>query len=577
MAVGGHRARTFASPRSTVASAEARPVPSPRSEAARGGVDLERATRLGHRFEAAPAHDAAPGHPAPGHPLPEGVRGRFEKRFGADFGDVRVHRESTIPPSPLHAFTRGAHLHFAPTRYRPDTPAGDALIGHELAHVLQQREGRVTGDGGKHAEWNSSPDLEREARSMGDRAAAGEPLAAASSAASKPQAAAATPPAQAGLFDLMGAANPRLYAPTWLGGHSEEHQEERQWQGRTGPFDMLGPLNPRLHLPTALGGHSEEHLAERRQQRRSGPFDLLGPLNPRLHLPTVLGGHSREHLAERAVQGRSGPLDLLGPLNPRQYLPTRLGGHSYTELSNRQRNGTDGSLTALPRSIVGRGIRRVGKATGIRPITNLGRRMHYGHLSPEQLLKQHPSAFLRTHPIESDVEWGGHVQNLPASTRQRFFLSRYRASGPHPPGYTLHRADDPRNAQVRNPRGPVFRAGFLPMRQMAADGNAPHTVAPNGRITDAALDHAHEDVTLTTQLSGCSITHQGGCLRHLRPHTSGAVLNANLENRVHGSTYGRADYPVTSFVMMKKKANGRTRLYDQQDNNPATSGRRYIS
>jgi len=512
------------------------------------------------------------------------VRDRFERLFGADFSDVRVHRESTLPPSPLHAFTRGAHLHFAPTRYRPGTPAGDALLGHELAHVTQQREGRVAGDPGDQGErgerdsWNTCPALEREAHAAGASAARGEAVPVASSAAARPQAASGAPPAQAGLFDLLGAANPRLYAPTWLGGHSADHLEERQWQGRTGPMDLLGPANPRLYLPTALGGHSAEHLKERREQRRSGPFDLLGPLNPRLHLPTVLGGHSEEHLEERAVQGRSGPLDLLGPLNPRQYLPTALGGHSYDELSNRQRNGTDEGLTALPRSLAGRAIRRVGKATGIRPIKNLGRRMAYGHLSPEQLLKQHPSAFLRRHAVESNVEPGAYVGNLPASTREKFFLSRYQAYGRRPGGYSLNRTNDPRSRRVTDRRGPNFSAAFLPMRQMALDTNPPHAVAPGGNVTDAALDNAGENVTLTTQLSGCSITHQGGCLRHLRPAVSGAALHTNLDLASPGHTYGRNAYPgpITSFVMMKKKRDGRTKLYHQRQNDPAASGSQYL-
>lgn len=583
--------------RSAVANPVFSVAPSPRAElespprpaSAPSLADLERRSGLGHRFgeiATRSPHAAAiepAGAPSPGHPLPTGVRGHFERAFGADFSDVRVHHESTLPPSPLRAFTRGSHLHFAPTRFKPGTPEGDALIGHELAHVTQQRERRVAPDGGAHGGFNTQPHLEQEARQMGDRAARGE-IAPVGSSAARPQAASGPAPVQAGLFDLMGAANPRLYAPTWLGGHSEEHLEERQWQGRTGPLDALGPANPRLYLPTALGGYSEGHLAERRQQRRSGPFDLLGPLNPRLRLPTALGGHSTQHLQERAVQGRSGPLDLLGPANPRQYLPTRLGGHSYDELSRRQRNGTDEHLTALPRSLVGQGVKRLGKATRIQWVTRAGQQMHHGHLSPEQLLKQHPSAFLRTHPIESAVQNGGHSDdNVRSQTAHRFFLSRYGALGNNPAGYTLRQADDLRNEHVDDPRGPVFRAGFLPMRQMANDADAANTVAAGGGVWDADLDRAHENVTLTTQLSGCSITHQGGQLQHLRPQHCGATLNTSLEAASPGSTYGRNDYPhtrvasPTSFVMTKKEANGRTRLYHQLDNNPALSGKRYLT
>ncbi|HEV7671080.1 MAG TPA: DUF4157 domain-containing protein [Thermoanaerobaculia bacterium] len=486
--------RKATSPVSTVARIE-RPAPA----ATLGGPDLAQATRLGHRF------DEIPTHPSPGHPLPGSVRGHFERMFGADFSDVRVHRESTLSPSPLHAFTRGAHLHFAPTRYRPGTPKGDALIGHELAHVTQQREGRVEHGGGELGLWNTSPHLEREAHALGERAAQGEAVPV-STAAARPRVSTSPPAAQAGPFDMLGHWNPRLFAPTWLGGHSEDHLEARKWD--------------------------------------SG-------------------------------QRRSGPLDLLGPANPRQYLPTSLGGHSYDELSRRQRNGTDDWLTALPRSLAGHAVRGLGKATGSQSISNAGKRMHYGHLSPEQLLKQHPKAFLRQHPIESGVEGdGGQVENLRSSTRQQFYLSRYEGRRP---GYTLHRPDDPPQFQrSRETRGPLFHAAFLPMRQMAQDTDAPGQVEPRGEVRDSALDRAKQDVTLTAQLSGCSITHQGGCLRHLRPETSGVALQNNLDIlNPGGHSYGARDYPgQTSFVMTKKKRNGGTRLYYQRHANPGLSGRR---
>ncbi len=574
------------------ASSSAFPVAGPipfaaPSPAVRSLADLDRGASLGHRFEertpaTGSSKTSTPG-PSPGHPLPARVRSRFEQAFGADFSDVRVHRESTLPPSPLRAFARGSHLHFAPTRFQPGTAAGDALIGHELAHVAQQRERRVMSDetadpdSGGGAPFNTDSGLEREASRLGERAARGEAVPVGSQAAkpSPPSAQSAEAPVQAGLFDLLGPANPRLYAPTWLGGHSEEHLEERKWQGRSGPLDLLGPANPRLYLPTRLGGHSEQHLAERRRQRRSGPFDLLGPANPRLYLPTRLGGHSRQHLREREIEGRSGPLDLLGPLNPRQYLPTRLGGHSYDELSRRQRNGTDDGLTALPRSLAGKGLRRLGKSLNRPTLKNLGKRMDYGHLAPERLLKQHPSAFLRRYPISANLENGGLVGNLPSNAREQFFLSQYRHPQTKQTEFTMYRANDPRLEDLNPSRGPLFRAGFLPMRQMASDTDGPDQVQGGGEVTNQDLDQAHESVTMTTQLSGCSITNQRGCLQHLRPHQSGHTLNDTLDPNAHGHTYGKGDYPEDqpTFVMMKRKRNGRTRLYHQQGENPGTFGK----
>ena len=79
---------------------------------------------------------------APGRPLEDGVRGRMEERFGADFGGVRVHDDARAAASAravdAHAYTVGSNVVFAAGRYAPGTAAGDRLIAHELAHTLQQ-------------------------------------------------------------------------------------------------------------------------------------------------------------------------------------------------------------------------------------------------------------------------------------------------------------------------------------------------------------------------------------------------------------------------------------------------------
>jgi hypothetical protein len=69
----------------------------------------------------------------------------METRFGADFGDVRVHADASAERSArsvsAHAYTVGPHIAFAPGRYAPHTSAGRRLLAHELAHVVQQRSG----------------------------------------------------------------------------------------------------------------------------------------------------------------------------------------------------------------------------------------------------------------------------------------------------------------------------------------------------------------------------------------------------------------------------------------------------
>ncbi|MCI0337069.1 MAG: DUF4157 domain-containing protein [Acidobacteria bacterium] len=78
----------------------------------------------------------------PGRPLEGSVKSRMESAFGTSFSHVRVHmdaRASSLSSSfQARAFTVGEHIAFGSTEYRPGTLIGDALIAHELAHVLQQ-------------------------------------------------------------------------------------------------------------------------------------------------------------------------------------------------------------------------------------------------------------------------------------------------------------------------------------------------------------------------------------------------------------------------------------------------------
>ena len=77
-----------------------------------------------------------------GQTLEPTVRSRMEGAFGHDFSRVRVHSsaDAATLTSNLNAraFTVGSDIGFAEGEYKPGTLAGDALIAHELAHVVQQ-------------------------------------------------------------------------------------------------------------------------------------------------------------------------------------------------------------------------------------------------------------------------------------------------------------------------------------------------------------------------------------------------------------------------------------------------------
>jgi Domain of unknown function (DUF4157) len=78
----------------------------------------------------------------PARPLDTPVRSRFEPELGLDLGAVRIHTDSVAATSATDlrakAYAIGSHLVFAPGGYQPDTPGGQRLIAHELAHVAQQ-------------------------------------------------------------------------------------------------------------------------------------------------------------------------------------------------------------------------------------------------------------------------------------------------------------------------------------------------------------------------------------------------------------------------------------------------------
>ena len=106
-----------------------------------------------------------------GQPLPEAVQRKMEAFFKADFSDVRVHVGTEATSIGAFAFTRGSDLYFAPGQYNPQSVPGQRLLGHELAHVVQQRAGRVRNPMGAGVAVVQDPALEAEADRMGMQAA----------------------------------------------------------------------------------------------------------------------------------------------------------------------------------------------------------------------------------------------------------------------------------------------------------------------------------------------------------------------------------------------------------------------
>ena len=108
--------------------------------------------------------------------MPGHVQQKMETGLGADFGGVRIHQDSD-KASRLGAlaYTQGEDVYFAPGQYKPESQKGQELIGHELQHVVQQREGRVKANEQRKGQGvNTENSLEREADIKGKAAAEGE-------------------------------------------------------------------------------------------------------------------------------------------------------------------------------------------------------------------------------------------------------------------------------------------------------------------------------------------------------------------------------------------------------------------
>ncbi|ACY13319.1 eCIS core domain-containing protein [Haliangium ochraceum] len=123
------------------------------------------------------------GTPAPhpesgsGQAIPRGVQAKMENAFHTDFSEVRIHQDTAAASIGARAYTQGTDIHFAPGEYEPESQSGQELLGHELAHVVQQAEGRVRGlgqaKGADGAPVHDDPALEREADALGIQAARG--------------------------------------------------------------------------------------------------------------------------------------------------------------------------------------------------------------------------------------------------------------------------------------------------------------------------------------------------------------------------------------------------------------------
>jgi hypothetical protein len=79
-----------------------------------------------------------------GQPLPGSSQSFFERSFGHDFSNVRIHNDGAAAKSAQSinalAYTTGNNIVFNTGQYAPDSDGGKKLMAHELTHVVQQGE-----------------------------------------------------------------------------------------------------------------------------------------------------------------------------------------------------------------------------------------------------------------------------------------------------------------------------------------------------------------------------------------------------------------------------------------------------
>lgn len=113
------------------------------------------------------------GNESASRPLPTEVRTKMEQSFGTSFADVRIHQGSQADAMGARAYAQGSNI-YVQRSININGYEGQKVLAHELAHVVQQRTGRVPNSSA--AVINDDPMLETEAHRAADKAANGTPV-----------------------------------------------------------------------------------------------------------------------------------------------------------------------------------------------------------------------------------------------------------------------------------------------------------------------------------------------------------------------------------------------------------------
>ena len=192
---------------------------------------------------------------SPGTPLAASVRADMESRLGADFSDVRLHSDAAARASAAElgarAYTSGSHIVVG------EGGADRHTLAHELTHVIQQRQGPVSGtDDGRGLRVSDPSDrFEREAEATATRALAAPPAGAVPAEILDADAGLPSParvPVQRFvIYDPGDERYPALREKKWKGSKEAEDPEKffpSQHENEAGKFtDISGNANIQYH------------------------------------------------------------------------------------------------------------------------------------------------------------------------------------------------------------------------------------------------------------------------------------------------------------------------------------------
>ena len=102
----------------------------PQQDALRGVTDLSQVEQSGRRVD-----------------LPAAIQSKMENAFGADLSGVKLYESQAVADAGADALAQGSHIAFAPGQLDLVSMHGQALLGHELSHVVSQARGEVRGSG----------------------------------------------------------------------------------------------------------------------------------------------------------------------------------------------------------------------------------------------------------------------------------------------------------------------------------------------------------------------------------------------------------------------------------------------